>query len=643
MARRKKSTKKRSRQKDQPHASHLRKPAFTFDAIVHHGWFPWVILVVACLVAYINAWPNVLVFDDREFLDGGRFTGLEFSDFLGFFTQSLWEASGNLNNLYRPALVATFGIEYLMFENWPAGFHLVNIFLHIVATLLIFGFLSEVMRNIGGVRGRPDWPVLMATAVFCVHPVLTDAVNSVFNGSEIYVAIATCSGLWYLLRNIHDRPVRAWTFLSLLYFWALLYRESAVVLPALAVLTIWFTSKDAWLTRAKKCLPVLFLLIPLGAYVAMRSHALEAPDKLAMSSQDIAAIQQINPPPIAESVDTPKAAGREVPSRIVATEALGSIGVDFSKLRVKEVIPMWFDALKLMVWPHPLVVVRDVSQTPWLLALAAQLFILAAAIYAWVKKQPVYIFGLLFFYLAILPASRVISEGFLPPLLLDRMLYLPSVGLILCLGAGFQWLSNRTSPRITITIAAVLVCMLVPVTWARNYTWSDELRLLETDFAVTGKNPQLLYSLIAGHRKAGAPNRALELCDEHPEIVQDVVVVSRECAKSAVNARQFTKAGHFFEVSLERGPRESWTHFEYARLLVQLDLRDEARSHFDKALVNEKVPFLREIMSAIMILDMYPHDRSRLAKASEHVNNALQLQPRSREAKQLRQHLDQRL
>ena len=125
--------------------------------------------------------------------------------------------------------------------------------------------------------------------------------------------------------------------------------------------------------------------------------------------------------------------------------------------------------------------------------------------------------------------------------------------------------------------------------------------------------------------------------------MQSATVVSRECAKSAVNANRPAKAEEFFQISLDRDPRQPWTHFEYARLLVQLDRRDEARSHFDKALINEKLPFLREIMSAIMILDMYPYDRARLQKASEHVDNALQLQPRSREAKELRQQLDQRL
>jgi tetratricopeptide (TPR) repeat protein len=609
-------------------------------------WFPWLLLALVTVLAYANAWPNILVFDDKEFLGGDRFSGLELADFAGFFSQALWEASGNTGNLYRPALMVSFGIQNMLFEDWPAGFHLVNIFLHVLATLLVFGFLREVMRAIGGERPRPDWPVLLAAMVFGVHPVLTDAVNSVFNGSEIYVAIGTCGGLWYLLSNYRQRPVRAWLVLALLYFWALLNRESAVALPALAAATVWLTSREAWPARIRQCLPVLVLLVPLACYFAMRSYAFEAPDRLPGATQKVAAVEQVSAGPKPAAIELPiryLAAQDESPRRAAPDDELESIGVTFRMKRAAEVIPMWFDALKLMVWPHPLLLIREVSDTPWLLALVSQLLLLGLAVFAWIRKQPVYMLGLALFYLAILPASRVVSEGFLPPLLMDRMLYLPSVGLMLCLAAGLQWLGGRTSARTAIIAAALLVSLLVPVTWARNHTWSDEIRLLETDFAVTEKNPQLLFSVVASHWKADNPERAMELCESYPELVRRAALVSRECAKASLSGDKLTEAEEYLKISLEKAPRDAWTHFEYARLLVRMERRDEARAHFDKALVNEDLPYLREIMSAFMLLDLYPYDRTRLLKASEHVDNALELQPRSREAKQLRDLLDKRL
>ena len=72
---------------------------------------------------------------------------------------------------------------------------------------------------------------------------------------------------------------------------------------------------------------------------------------------------------------------------------------------------MWFDALRLVAWPHPLATLREPSQTPLWLAAATQLALLALCLFAWFRKRPEPILGLLFFYLAILPASRIVGEG----------------------------------------------------------------------------------------------------------------------------------------------------------------------------------------------------------------------------------------
>ena len=91
---------------------------------------------------------------------------------------------------------------------------------------------------------------------------------------------------------------------------------------------------------------------------------------------------------------------------------------------------------------------------------------------------------------------------------------------------------------------------------------------------------------------------------------------------------------------LERAPRSAWTHFELARLYAREGRRLEAEEHFDAALAHERVAFLREVMSAIRLLDLWPGNPARRAEALEHVKRALELQPRSPVARQLRADLE---
>jgi len=57
--------------------------------IVVHNSFLLIILIIVTCIAYANAWPNVLVFDDKEFALVERYQDLGLTDILGFFREDL--------------------------------------------------------------------------------------------------------------------------------------------------------------------------------------------------------------------------------------------------------------------------------------------------------------------------------------------------------------------------------------------------------------------------------------------------------------------------------------------------------------------------------------------------------------------------
>ena len=75
---------------------------------------------------------------------------------------------------YRPLCVLTFRLNYLVSGLTPSHYHATNVFLHVVACLLVLYMSEEIV-----LRSRPL--AVLTAALFAVHPVHTEAVRH--NGS----------------------------------------------------------------------------------------------------------------------------------------------------------------------------------------------------------------------------------------------------------------------------------------------------------------------------------------------------------------------------------------------------------------------------------------------------------------------------
>ena len=103
-------------------------------------WTALIVLTVVTLLTFANAAHDALVFDDKFFVGPNKNAQL---DNLGdAFKQDLWGKNRRGKGLYRPLLLIKFELETRLFGAWLPGYHLVNIFMHLAATLALFGFLA---------------------------------------------------------------------------------------------------------------------------------------------------------------------------------------------------------------------------------------------------------------------------------------------------------------------------------------------------------------------------------------------------------------------------------------------------------------------------------------------------------------------
>ncbi|RPH94654.1 MAG: hypothetical protein EHM68_13760, partial [Lysobacterales bacterium] len=226
------------------------------------------------VIAYANAWPNALVFDDRFFVTQARFSDLGWADFGRFFREDLWAAQGADSGLYRPLFVSVIALQRLLFGDWASGFHLVNIGLHAAVTVLVYRLVDQLLLARAAMGPWRAESAFLAAAVFAVHPVHAEAVNSIFNSSELWVSLGVIGSLWFLLKKVAAQPLLAWSVVGSIYLASLFVRESAIVLPALALTLVWLFTPGGWRPRVRRSWPALLLVLPLALYLGMRMSAL---------------------------------------------------------------------------------------------------------------------------------------------------------------------------------------------------------------------------------------------------------------------------------------------------------------------------------------------------------------------------------
>ena len=141
---------------------------------------------------------------------------------------------------YWPATNSTFWLEWRLWGTSPTGYHLTNLILHILESLLIWIILRKL--SIPG--------AILAAMIFAVHPVNVESVAWISQRKEsMAMLFFLLSILWYLKADMH-------TFSSFIlhpssfYFWyclslaafvlAMLSKGSGAVLPALLLGIVWW-------------------------------------------------------------------------------------------------------------------------------------------------------------------------------------------------------------------------------------------------------------------------------------------------------------------------------------------------------------------------------------------------------------------
>ncbi|XP_017075873.2 LOW QUALITY PROTEIN: protein O-mannosyl-transferase TMTC1 [Drosophila eugracilis] len=173
-------------------------------------------------VLYLNTLNAGFVYDDRRaILTNGDVTGAH--PLAHLLRNDFWGTpmvdSGS-HGSWRPLSVLSFRLNFLASGISPMGYHLVNVILHCMATLLVF----LVGRTL-----LPSWiGVLAAGALFAAHPAHTEAVAGLVGRADLAACVCYLFAYLSYRRHMLNREWRSLILTIILALAALLCKETAI-------------------------------------------------------------------------------------------------------------------------------------------------------------------------------------------------------------------------------------------------------------------------------------------------------------------------------------------------------------------------------------------------------------------------------
>ena len=419
-------------------------------------------LTVAVFVVYANVYGNEFLYDDEFLIQKNSFLR-EWSGIYKSFLMSSTGGSGGVDSFYRPLQGFFYTLIFQIFGESTLGFHLLNVSLHAANAGLLF-YLGQSL-------GFSRWGSGLAALLWSVHPVHTEAITYMSGTADPLYTFFSLIGLILLARSFKGRDV---ALALMAYVLALLSKESAIVFPALAVACRFQTSLQRWNWRSYIFSWPLWLLAIF--YLVARKTVLNFDNTF----------------------------------HFYKTANIYTENVFYRFLTFLATLPSYG---QLLLYPSGLHIDRNfpvfirIFDGPVMAGLG--LVLLAVGILWRERRQakPLWSFAVMWFTAAHVPNSGVALP--VNALILEHWLYLPTVGLFLCLGEALHSLPLRLK-TISVWAAGMVVLLWGAVTWMQNEVWANPIQFYSRILAFEPRVARVQNNLAMAYSDLGQDDLALQ-------------------------------------------------------------------------------------------------------------------------------------
>ncbi|MBI4050047.1 MAG: tetratricopeptide repeat protein [Candidatus Doudnabacteria bacterium] len=534
------------------------------------------VLAALGFAVYANTLWNGMFWDDYDFILHNRY--VQNFEFGKFFTENVIAGAGFGSNYWRPVLLTVFSIEYQVFGNWAAGYHLVNFLFHVADALLLLFIIYSLFKNY--------WLALLTSVIFVVHPLQTEAVsyaNSLGDSLSVFFMLL---GMWFYLK---DRRILA----ILMYPLALMSKETAIVMPGLVGLiemTGYLTPSLSDIGEGvrerlgglfKKLWPYFAIA---GIYIALRATSLNFINTFNLYNEAN---------PFTDSI-------------------LVRIYTFFHSLVI------YFG---LMFWPRHLYIERTMDFATAISAsvLAGGLIFIAllVLVFFFRKRMSAVSFGILWFFIALAPMSNVAVP--INGLLYEHWMYLPLVGIFFALLAFLYRITKVLKiEKIGFGLFIVIALAFAGRAVARNFEWHDAIgfytqtlryspgsyrvnnnlgmayadaknyaiaeKYYQLAISIDPKNPVAHYNLGNNYRDGGKNFLAIKAYEKAMEVDPDFPFVYSALVNVYSMEKEYAKARALLATHLEKYPDQIETFISLGQVAIAQGDYAGAMAYLEKAL-----------------------------------------------------------
>ena len=380
-----------------------------------------------------------------------------------YVTENNFVRSGITLDGFRWAFITTYGefwhpltwLSLMLDSNLyglnAGGYHLTNLILHILSTLMLFWLFSRMTKEI--------WKSAFVAALFALHPLHVESVAWIAERKDVlsvfFWMLTLCLYLFYT-----EKPViKRYLLVLLCFVCGLMSKSMVVTLPVVVLLLDYWPLKRfelnraesnltevshrkglSWLLREKIPFFILSALFSIGTFLA-----------------------QQNP----------------TTKYFTLSSRIANAPVSFVTY------------LERIFWPHDLAVFYPFSdQLPvWqVLGAAILILVISVAVIIAAKHLPYLFVGWLWYAITLLPVIGILQVG--KQAMADRYTYLPLIGIGIMLGWGMPLLFRRENMRkkILFSLAVVFICIMSLLTWKQCGYWKNSIELFNHALQVTKNN-----------------------------------------------------------------------------------------------------------------------------------------------------------
>ena len=482
----------------------------------------------------------------------------------------------------RPIVNLSLAINYALGGLNPRGYHAVNVGLHVLVGLVLFGLVRRTLMlpKLQSRFGRSAVPFAFGTAgLWMVHPVLTESVVCVVQRNEVLVSLFYLLTLYCFVRSVASSSPLRWRVLAVTSCALGMATKEVMVTAPLIVLLFDRTFVAEEFRKACRA--------RWGFYAALGTTWLI-----------LAVLVQQH-------------------GQRAGTVGFGLGVTSWTYLLTQCEALLTY--LKLSVWPYPLVldygvdIVSGAAEVWWQGLVILGLLVTTVIVLC---RRPILGFLAAWFFVILAPSSSFIPLTTQP--IAEHRLYLPLVAIVALVVLALKELGIR---RATTLVLAGIVAM-GSLTIARVRDYRTEETIWKDTLARKPKNARAHASLANALAREERWNDALVEYEHAIRLRPDYADAQSDYATILLKMNRATDAVPHFEAALRLKPDDNQIEFNLAVGLAQVGRRKEAIARLEDLLSRDP----RMVAAWNNLGDAFIKE-DQLANAAQAFQKALEVQP----------------